>query len=344
MGKTITNGELSGLAMERSMRLHAGTGVGDALSMLSQEDGYQDLLAGMARRADEGAPLSQCLREGGRIPAYVCGLVEVGEETGRTEEALSALSRYYERRARLDRQVRGALLYPAVMLVLMLLVIAVLLVRVLPIFDDVYASLGGRLTGVAGGLLALGRGLDAAMPVLWVVLAVAVGFFAAFAGVESFRGKVLAAWRRWRGDKGVSRRMNNARLAQAMAMGMASGLPLERSMELAASLMEDVPPARARCEDCRARLEGGAALSAAMGESGLLPAGACRLLEIGQRGGTADAAMEKIARDLSEDGEAALEELVNRVEPALVLVCSILVGLILLSVMLPLMHIMSAIG
>ena len=344
MGKTITNGELSSLTMELSMLLHAGIGVGDALSMLSGEDGYRDLLDGMARRADEGEPLSQCLREGGRIPAYVCGLVEVGEETGRTEEALAALSRYYERRARQDRQVRGALLYPAVMLVLMLLVIAVLLVRVLPIFDDVYASLGGRLTGVAGGLLALGRGLDAAMPVLWVVLAVAVGFFAAFAGVESFRGKVLVAWRRWRGDKGVSRRMNNARLAQAMAMGMASGLPLERSMELAASLMEDVPPARARCEDCRARLEGGAALSAAMGESGLLPAGACRLLEIGQRGGTADAAMDKIARDLSEDGEAALEDLVNRVEPSLVLVCSILVGVILLSVMLPLMHIMSAIG
>ncbi len=344
MGKTITNGELSSLTMELSMLLHAGIGVGDALSMLSGEDGYRDLLDGMARRADEGEPLSQCLREGGRIPAYVCGLVEVGEETGRTEEALSALSRYYERRARQDRQVRGALLYPAVMLVLMLLVIAVLLVRVLPIFDDVYASLGGRLTGVAGGLLALGRGLDAAMPALWAALALAVVFFGAFAGVESFRDRVLALWRRGRGDRGVSRRMNNARLAQAMAMGMASGLPLERSMELAASLMEDVPPARARCEDCRARLEGGAALSAAMGESGLLPAGACRLLEIGQRGGTADAAMEKIARDLSEDGEAALEELISRVEPSLVLVCSILVGVILLSVMLPLMHIMSAIG
>ncbi len=344
MGKTITNGELSSLTMELSMLLHAGIGVGDALSMLSGEDGYRDLLDGMARRADEGEPLSQCLREGGRIPAYVCGLVEVGEETGRTEEALAALSRYYERRARLDRQVRSALLYPAVMLVLMLLVIAVLLVRVLPIFDDVYASLGGRLTGVAGGLLALGRGLDAAMPALWAALALAVVFFGAFAGVESFRDRVLALWRRGRGDRGVSRRMNNARLAQAMAMGMASGLPLERSMELAASLMEDVPPARARCEDCRARLEGGASLSAAMGESGLLPAGACRLLEIGQRGGTADAAMDKIARDLSEDGEAALEELISRVEPSLVLVCSVLVGVILLSVMLPLMHIMSAIG
>ena len=54
--------------------------------------------------------------------------------------------------------------------------------------------------------------------------------------------------------------------------------------------------------------------------------------------------MAKISRDLTEDSEAALEDLVSRVEPALVLVCSVLVGLILLSVMLPLTHIMAAIG
>ena len=60
---------------------------------------------------------------------------------------------------RLDRRIKSALLYPAVMLMLMLVVIAVLLVKVLPIFNDVYASLGGRLTGVAGGLLAMGQWL-----------------------------------------------------------------------------------------------------------------------------------------------------------------------------------------
>jgi type IV pilus assembly protein PilC len=81
-----------------------------------------------------------------------------------------------------------------------------------------------------------------------------------------------------------------------------------------------------------------------MKDSGLLPAGQSRLLELGQRSGAGDAAMEKIARDLSEESEAALENAVSRVEPALVLICSLLVGLILLSVMLPLMHIMSAIG
>ncbi len=344
MGKAVTNQELSGLTMELYLLFHAGVGVGDALALLGEEDAYKELLAGMAGQVDEGAPLSACLRQSGRFPAYLCGLIEVGEQTGRTEEALYALSGYYERRMRLERQVRSALLYPAVMLVLMLVVIGVLLVQVLPIFNDVYISLGSRLTGVAGGLLALGRWLDSAMPVLWALLAAVVAFCAAFAGLDGFRARLTAGWRRRRGDRGVARRLNNARLTQALSMGMASGLPLEKALELSATLLADNPPAQARCLACSRQLEEGASLADAMRGSALLPAGACRLLELGQRSGSADMAMEKIARDLSEDSEAAVEELVSRVEPALVLVCSVLVGLILLSVMLPLMHIMSAIG
>ena len=343
---SMSHGELSSLCLELSMLFHSGVGTGDALTLLAEESdpAYQAMLAAMADQVDFGSTLSAAMRETGRFPAYVCGLVEVGERAGRTEEALSALARYYERRARLDRRIKSALLYPAVMLLLMLVVIGVLLMKVLPIFDDVYASLGGRLTGVAGGLLTLGRWLDGAMPVLWVLMAAVTVFLAAFAALPSFREKLTALWRGSRGDKGVARRMNDARLAQALSMGMASGMPVEEALELASGLLDDVPQTKARCLDCRARLEQGERLSAAMQGSQLLPARACRLLELGQRSGTGDAAMEKIADDLSEESEAALEEKVSRVEPALVLVCSILVGLILLSVMLPLMHIMSAIG
>ncbi len=344
MERTISNAGISALTLELSLLLHAGIGVADALALLSEEADYKELLAGMPEKADDGASLSECLRESGRFPAYVCGLIEVGEHAGRTEEALSALSRYYERQTRLDRRIRSALLYPAVMLVLMLVVIGVLLVKVLPIFDEVYASLGGRLTGVAGGLLTLGRWLDKAMPVMWVLLALVVVFCGAFAAVPGFREKLLGAWRSKRGDKGLSRRMNTARVVQALAMGMSSGLQMEEALELSSSLMADVPPAQARCTECRERLEREEPLAQAMRESGMLPAASSRLLELGQRSGTADTAMEKIAADLSEESEAAIEDAVGRVEPALVLVCSLLVGLILLSVMLPLMHIMAAIG
>ena len=342
MKHLISNDDIASLCLELSLLLHAGVSTGDALSLLAEEGDRGGVLKAMAEQVDSGETLSAALRESGAFPTYVCGLVEVGERTGRTEEALSALSRYYEDRVRLARRVRSALLYPAVMLALMLVVIGVLLVKVLPIFDDVYASLGGRLTGVAAGLLTLGRWLEGAMPVLFAALAAVAVLVLLFTAVGPLRRGILSLWHRTRGDKGVSRKLNNARLAQALAMGMASGLPVDEAVELSANLMEG--GAKERCERCRKRLEGGESLGDALKKSGLLPARQSRLLELGQRSGAGDASMEKIARDLSEEGEAALDALVGRVEPALVLVCSVLVGLILLSVMLPLMHIMSAIG
>ena len=255
-----------------------------------------------------------------------------------------ALSDYYDNRSRMDRRIRDALLYPSVMLVLMLVVIVVLLAKVMPVFNDVYAALGGRLTGVAGGLLAMGRVLDAGMPVLCVLLGVVVAFMAAFAMGGSFREKVLAWWRKRNGDRGVSRQMHTARLAHALAMGLRSGLPLEEALMLAGNLQGDVPAAKARCEDCVDRLDRGEDLATALKASGVLPASACRLLSLGQKSGSSDTVMEEVARRLSDESEAALDARVSKVEPTLVLVTSLLVGLILLSVMLPLMHIMTAIG
>ena len=345
--KQLSYEETAFLCQELSLLLHAGVGAGDGLSLLAEETREPEgksLLTNLARRVDEGGTLSAALRESGRFSDYVSGLVEVGEHAGRTEEALSALARYYEDRVRMDRRLRSALLYPAVLLLVMLAVIVVLLAKVLPVFNDVYASLGGRLTGLAGGLLTLGRWLDAALPALCVLLAAAVAFLAAFAAGGAFRARVLAAWRRNRGHKGVTRAMDTARFAQALAMGMASGLPLEESLTLSASLLRDAPAAVGRCEDCAARLAAGSGVAEALRDSGALPAASCRLLGLGLRSGSGDGVMADIARRLSEDGEAALESQVSRVEPALVLVTSVLVGAILLSVMLPLMHIMAAIG
>ena len=346
-GKQATYLEIASLCRELALLLHAGVRAGDGLALLAEEEPEaqrRKQLEEMARQVDDGASLGEALAGQGLFPAYVTGLVTVGERSGRTEEALNALSVYYEQRDQLDRQVRSALLYPSVLLVLMLVVIVVLLAKVLPVFDQVYASLGGELTGVAGGLLTLGRALDAAMPVLCAVLGVVVIFLAVFSLSGGFRERLLAFWQRRFGDRGVSRRLNDARFAQAMAMGLQSGLPMEETLELAAGLLSQTPAAAERCRSCKAQLQQGEELSGAMRESGVLPPAACRLLALGVRGGTADTVMEEIARRLAREGNDALSRKVAQVEPALVLVTSLLVGAILLSVMLPLMNIMAAIG
>ena len=342
--RELTSGQISDLCLELSLLLHAGVSMGDALALLAEERQEQAWLKAAADQADNGELLSKITRDSGCFPAYAAGLLAVGEQTGRTEEALEALARYYDNREQMEHQVRNALLYPSMLLLLMLAVIVVLLTKVLPVFDQVYGSLGGQLTGVAGGLLAAGYVLDQALPVLCVLLAAAVVFAAVFAAGGSVQKRVLDWWQRHWGDRGVSRRLNTARLAQALAMALRSGLPLEDALVLAAELLGDHAPEARRCRVCRERLEQGEELAAALKEAEVLPAAECRLVALGDRSGSVDAVMEEVARRLTEESEYALQEMLGRVEPALVLSTALLVGVILLSVMLPLMNIMAAIG
>ena len=345
--QTLSNRDIAAITGPLALMLHAGISTGDALTLLSEDEPSpqrRELLSELAKQTDFGLYLSRAIEDSGQFPVYVSSLLAVGERTGRTEEALTALTNYYESRELTARRIRSSLTYPAILLALMLIVIVVLLSRVLPVFDDVYASLGGQLTGVAKGLLMLGTWLDAATPILCVLLALALGGYAVFSLHSGARTRILALWQQKMGDRGISRKLNDARFAEALAMGLASGLSAEEAAELSAALLKDIPSARKRCENCRQLLLGGMNLPQALQEANMLPRSACRLLEIGLRGGSGDTAMANIAASLSDDANQSLDELVAKVEPSLVLVTSLLVGVILLSVMLPLMHIMTAIG
>jgi type IV pilus assembly protein PilC len=115
-------------------------------------------------------------------------------------------------------------------------------------------------------------------------------------------------------------------------------------LELAAELMQSTPTAAERCKKGSEHLADGANLAEALEKAEVLPPSSCRLLAVALRGGTTDAVMQEISERLSEEADEELFAQTARIEPSLVLVASLLVGLILLSVMLPLMHIMTAIG
>lgn len=344
--KILSHPDIAGLCQGLALQLHAGIRLGDGLFLLAQEETgpARALLDEMGRQLDEGGSLSAAVEKSEAFPAYVADMVRVGERTGRLEEALEALSAYYRERERMERQVRNALTYPSIILLLMLVVVGMLLVKVLPVFDAVYASIGGHLTGAAGGLLYLGQILSGMMPALWVLLAVAACGTLLLSCKRDLREKVLDIWRKHWGDKGIAARFNNARFARALAMGLSSGLALEEAVELASRLLENIPGAAARCHQCARLLEEGSGLGEALGSTGLLPLVSCRMLTLGFRSGSGDRVMEEIAQSLMDEANEALEDRVAKVEPAMVLTASLLVGVILLSVMLPLMNIMSSIG
>ena len=119
---------------------------------------------------------------------------------------------------------------------------------------------------------------------------------------------------------------------------------MEESIDIASQLLTDTPSACSRCQNCCSLLTEGYQLAEALEKNDLMSPAYCRLLILGMRSGTADSVLEDIARRMSEEAQFELEQIVGKIEPALVLITSVLVGSILLSVMIPLMNIMSAIG
>lgn len=345
--QTLSYREISALCLELSLFLHAGADCSSGLVLLAEETQIpwlKQALLEMADRMDMDKPLSDAMEHSQLFPGDVYNMVRVGERTGRTEDALRSLSAFYDSRDAADRQLRSALLYPSVLMLVMLTVIIALLTKVLPIFNDVYASLGGQLTGLAGGLLRLGSWIDAALPVVCLLLAAAVGALIVFSCSQEVRTRLLAVLRKRGGSRGISRRMDTARFAQALSMALCSGLTAEEAIESAALLLEEQPDAAERCRKCTERLANGEPFADVLRSAELLPAAECRLLTLGLASGSGEAAAEEIARRLERDAEEALEHRIGLVEPVMVVVTSLLVGMILLAVMLPLSNIMTAIG
>jgi len=340
----LTNEEIGSLCMSLSHLMHAGIGVGDALYLLSQDEqdaACKGLLEDMARQADEGVSLAAAFQKAGCFPNYVCTLLQVGEQVGKTEETLDSLAHYYREQGQLNRQMRAALLYPAMLLGVLLVVMVILLVWVLPIFNQVYEQLGSRLTGVAGGLLVFGGVLRQILPYLCGLLAICL----VLGVIPPVRKAILSFWRKHRSDRGVFAAINTARFVQVLSMALSSGMTPQEAVCLASVLSKGEAPAfHKRCDTCEDLLNSGSTLAQALRQSGFLTPAECRLLEAGTRSGRSEAVLESIADDLANKSQEQLRGLMSKIEPAMVVVACTLIGTVLLAVMLPLMHIMTSIG
>ena len=120
--------EIASFCQEIAWLVHSGVRVGDGLHLLAEEEkevAWKDCLTAMAEQADEGLPLSEIVKNAGCFPVYVQGILNVGETTGRLEESLLAIKKYYEGREYMNNRVRSALLYPSILLLLMLIGICI---------------------------------------------------------------------------------------------------------------------------------------------------------------------------------------------------------------------------
>lgn len=338
--KKLSTSYISSFCMELYLIMQAGIPLPEGMEMLSQSESDGDIrqmLTGVTDTLVGGEPLYIALEGAQSFPRYMVDMIRVGEETGNLDRGLKGLATYYDRQEQLENSVRRAVLYPAILLTMLMLVLGVLIAEVLPMFNDVYAQLGGTLTGLGGAILDLGALLHAhwAGAIVVAVVVVAVVVLVAIRGRRDGRRVLLS--------KRLGLAVATAKLASALAMALQSGLDTDRAIELAETLTQH-PALRQKVSQCRHHMEEGENLATALCSEGVFSPLYCRMLEVGNRTGAMDEVMEDIARRSDTSAQDAVERYVGSVEPTLVMVMSVLVGVVLLSVMIPLANIMTALG
>ena len=332
--------ELSVFCKQLSMMLQAGIGFETGVSLLREDSGTSrlgELLQQIQAKLMEGAPLCKSLEETGAFPDYMLHTVEIGEASGRLEQTLSSLGDYYQQEADNNRAMRRAILYPAVMAVLIAAVFLVLITRVLPVFQRVFDQVGVSLSPAARGLLRFGQAGKTIAIVLIVIMLIC-----AVALLLMFRRESSAADLRIFSHSRAGIAVSRSRFASAMSMMLASGLPIDEAMERASGLLSNSPLA-AQLAECRRRMQEEGANFEDVASSLFSPLQS-GLMAAGFRAGVSDRAMAELAERCRVEADDALSSLLTRFEYAMIIILCASVGFVLLSVMLPMLGVLSSIG
>ena len=327
--------------------VRTGIPLAEGLTMLREDETDPDTrswLEALCRSTEEGLPLASALRETGAFPAYMTDMVSLAEETGRLEDVLLSLQRHYDRQLRMTADIRGAVAVPVTLFAVMVAVVVLLVTQVLPVFDRVFAQLGVRMGAVATGMMNAGAVLAKAGTGIAVALVVIAAAALAVALARPLREKFTAWFRRSFGGRGILGQMAVSRFASSMSMAVASGLSMEESVALSAKLCGGAREIDEKTERCRKEIEEGGSPADALADSGLFSGRDCRLLKLAEQTGSLPDTLEDLAQRQEEESLRRIDRTVGAIEPAIVVITSALAGVILLSVMLPLMGLLSTIG
>lgn len=347
--KMLESSALSAYCESIALMLAAGIQTDEAVHLLG--DNMQDLYFkescdAVYRELITGKSLAAAMRETQRFPAYSIDMVAAGEKTGRLEEVLLGLSRYYDEEDRLFSKIKNAIGYPAALLGIMSIILLFTVVFILPVFISVYENLSGDLTTGSFSFV------NVSVVIGWVALAItllcAIAILICTSMLRTQNGsiKVIAALERMPYARRPLQQLALSRFTSALSIFIASGIDTNASMQEAIKMCEH-KKLRKQLEAVQREmidLDHPKSLAQAMYDNDVFEPIYARMLVIGTRTGSLEVVLQRLADTSFDDSLTQIDRFIDSVEPALAAFLTVSVGATLISVMLPLIGIMGSIG
>jgi type IV pilus assembly protein PilC len=310
----LTNPLFKGILDDIHEKVRAGTALSDAFGA------YPHLFAGV----------------------YTASLM-AGEKSGSLEAVLRRYVSYVKVIASVKRRTMSALIYPAVLLALSLVVVSIIVVRVVPEFSDFYAQFGHDLPLVTRVIVGVSDVVRSQGLVILLALA------AAAVGVSSWlrRPGQMERLDRWilalPGIGPTARKFATSQLARTLATLLGGGIPLVNAIEVASHSIGNQSMARA-IETVGGRVREGESFAAALAAQGVFPDVAVKMAEVGEATGALQEMLNSLADFYDEEIETDLGRFVTLIEPALLVVMGIVIASLLLALYMPLFQISNVVS
>ena len=327
--------------------LSAGQPLDRSLSILldlPEDDKARSVIADIRDAVRSGAPLSAALeRQHGIFTRLYINMVRAGEAGGSLHDTLQRLADYLERSRALRGRVINALIYPAILLVVVSLALLFLMGYVVPQFAAMYESLDAPLPLFTKIVLALGLFVRDWWIVLLVVPALALWWLDRRLRDPVFRTR-FDGWLLRRKLVGtMAARLETARLARTLGTLLRNGVPLMSALGIGRTVVGNRVLA-ADVEAAAEEVKNGVGLSAALARGKRFPRLALQMVQVGEESGALDAMLVKTAETFEQETGQALDRLLAALVPAITMLLALVVMVVILAVLVPIYDLTNVIG
>lgn len=344
--KKIKLKDISLFCKQMSVMLESGIPLNNAVDILEQQATSKNLKSSLkivSKSLKEGSQLSKAmLDQEGMFPDLLIRMVQAGEKTGKLDEVLEKMSEHYNKELKTSRQIRGAMIYPAVLAFLAVAAVLALLYVVIPSFSGIFEQSGMDMPLPTRIVLAASNFVRSYWYILFGVTGILVFLFLRYRSTEAGRYQLdhLKLWLPV--IKGPMQKIVTARFASTLAILTSAGIPLVEAIESAAATTNNAVVIE-KMKIANEGLQKGERLTGMITATGLFPPMMLSMVKIGEESGSLESMLVKTSDYYEEELETAIKQLLSLLEPAMIIVMGVIIGGIVASVMLPMFELAHAV-
>lgn len=305
----------------------------------------RELVGAIRNDLEAGTPLARSLAN---HPKYfdplTCNLVEAGEQAGILEDILNKIATYKEKTERIKAKVKKALTYPSAILIMAFIITAVLMIFVVPVFAELFGSMGAELPAMTKFVVNLSNFFVGYWWALFgTVGGAAYGFLQAKKRSVKFQESLERLSLKLPIIGNILNKAAVARYARTLSTMFAAGVPLVETLDSVAKAVGNVVYRNAIFQ-MRDQVSTGVSLTDSMNQAGVFPSMVNQMVGIGEEAGSLDSMLAKVADFYEEEVDDAVDNLSALMEPVIMAVLGVLIGGLVIAMYLPIFKMGSAVG